>query len=137
MNMRMKPALQFLLGVGFLVVLLPSILTGRPPQSDAGLEGDAARGRGLFTTTYKCYACHGYQGETGTPRLNPMQMPRDGFLAFVQSGAANGAMPAYGDAPTQDLVDVYQYIRSLPLDAESADSIPLLEAILAQVGNEN
>lgn len=134
--MSMNRSVQFLFLLGTVALLLPVVAMGRP-QAEATLEGDAGRGEEFFTTTYKCYACHGYQGETGNPRLNPMQMNQTSFLAFVQSGSPSGAMPSYGDAPPQNLADVYAYIQSLPSDAEPADSIPLLRAILDEVGDEN
>lgn len=134
--MSMNRSWRFLLSIGILGILGPVIAMGQP-QAGATLEGDARRGEAFFTTTYKCYACHGYQAETGNPRLNPMQMNQTSFLTFVQSGSPSGAMPAYGDAPPQDLADVFAYIRSLPSDAQPADSIPLLEAILDEIGDED
>ena len=134
--MSINLPVRLLFSLAILAVLGHDIATGQP-QAGTTLQGDARRGEGFFTTTYKCYACHGYQGETGNPRLNPMQMNQTSFLAFVQSGSPSGAMPSYGDAPPQNLADVYAYIRSLPSDAQPADSIPLLEAILEEIGDQD
>jgi mono/diheme cytochrome c family protein len=119
--------------VGTCVVLALSVpvLAIGPPQEEAStLTGDEDRGRPLYNETYRCYACHGFAGETGNPRLNPMRLDQAAFLNVVQAGRRNGQMPGYDEAPVQDLADVYAYIQSLPSDAPPADSIPLLEGIL-------
>jgi len=91
--------------------------------------GDAKRGQELFEKTYKCYACHGYDGQTGNPRLVPMNRTQEAFLTYVRKPATAG-MPKFVDPPERDLVDVYAYIRSIPVAAPPADSIPLLKGII-------
>ena len=91
--------------------------------------GDAKRGQELFEKTYKCYACHGYDGQTGNPRLVPMNRTQEAFLAYVRK-PATAQMPKFVDPPEKDLTDVYAYIRSIPVAAPSADSIPLLKGII-------
>jgi cytochrome c553 len=91
--------------------------------------GDAKRGQDLFEKTYKCYACHGYDGQTGNPRLVPMNRAQEVFLAYVRK-PATPQMPKFVDPPEKDLVDVYAYIRSIPVAAPSAESIPLLKGII-------
>jgi mono/diheme cytochrome c family protein len=91
--------------------------------------GDAKRGQELFEKTYKCYACHGYDAQTGNPRLVPMNRTQEAFLAYVRKPSTT-QMPKFVDPPEKDLVDVYAYIRSIPVAAPSADSIPLLKAII-------
>ena len=62
----------------------------------AVLKGDAARGKMLYTETYRCYACHGYKGETtapGAPRLVPPARSQDAFIAYVAKPSTPG-MPA-------------------------------------------
>ena len=90
--------------------------------------GDAVRGKVLFEQTLRCYACHGFDGQTGSPRLVPMARTQEVFLAYVRKPATTG-MPSFRDAAERDLVDVYAYIRSIPQAAPAADSIPLLKAI--------
>ena len=85
----------------------------------------------LYDKTLRCYACHGFDGQTGSPRLAPM--PRsEGVLRHLSAQARDaghaGIPPA--DVPRQDLVDVYAYIKSLRSDAPAADSIPLLKSIV-------
>ena len=91
--------------------------------------GDATRGKTLFEQTLRCYACHGFDGQTGSPRLVPMARPQEVFLAYVRKPATQG-MPSFRDAAERDLLDVYAYIRSIPVAAPAADSIPLLKSIV-------
>ena len=91
--------------------------------------GDATRGKGLFEQTLRCYACHGFDGQTGSPRLVPMARSQEVFLAYVRKPATQG-MPSFRDAAERDLIDVYAYIRSIPTAAPAADSIPLLKSIV-------
>src|SRR5262245_12473715 len=91
--------------------------------------GDAKRGQELFEKTYKCYACHGYDGQTGNPRLVPMNRTQEAFLAYVRK-PSTPQMPKFVDPPEKDLVDVYAYVRSIPVAAPPADSIPLLKGII-------
>ena len=110
-----------------------------PPESGfqaasqaAAPTGDAARGRTLFDQTYRCYACHGFAGETGSPRLVPMSRTEESFADFVRK-PTRPAMPAFSDVPAKDLADVYAYLRSLRSTAPAAASIPLLNDILQQI----
>ena len=91
--------------------------------------GDATRGKTLFEQTLRCYACHGFDGQTGSPRLVPMARPQEVFLAYVRKPATQG-MPSFRDAAERDLLDVYAYIRSIPVAAPAADNIPLLKSIV-------
>ena len=95
----------------------------------ASAKPDAARGKMLFEKTLRCYACHGFGGQTGTPRLVPMARSEETFITYLRK-PATPAMPAFADVPRQDLVDVYAYIKSIPADAPSADSIPLLKDLI-------
>jgi mono/diheme cytochrome c family protein len=98
-------------------------------------EGDAARGKALFAA-YRCYACHGYTGETGPgPRLNPPRLDRAAFIAYVRDPATRyrnggnvaGVMPPYAadDVSDEDLADVYAYLESLPSYSPPAGSLGL------------
>jgi mono/diheme cytochrome c family protein len=106
----------------------------QPPAAPlAAPSGDAKRGKTLFDQTYRCYACHGYEGETGSPRLVPMARSEDAFVAFVRK-PPSPAMPAFSDVAPMDLADVYAYLRSLRPSPPPAQSIPLLRDILQQIG---
>jgi mono/diheme cytochrome c family protein len=91
--------------------------------------GDAKRGKELFEKTYRCYACHGFDGQSGSPRLVPMARTQEAFIAYVRKPATQG-MPKFPAVPEQDLVDVYAYVRSIPVAAPPLDSIPLLKDVM-------
>ena len=97
-------------------------------QQPGELAGDADRGRQAYTSEYKCYACHGFDAQTGERRLLPMRFTQEGFITFVQNSPLP-QMPAYQDVPAQALADVYAYIGTLPVDAPEIDEVPLLEAL--------
>ena len=102
------------------------------PAAQAALAaptGDATRGKTLFEQTLRCYACHGFDGQTGSPRLVPMARSQEVFLAYVRKPATQG-MPSFRDAAERDLLDVYAYIRAIPVAAPAAASIPLLKSIV-------
>ena len=98
----------------------------------SALAPDVNRGKTLFDNTYRCYACHGYAGETGSPRLVPMSRTEESFVDFVRK-PTRPAMPSFVDVPAKDLSDVYAYLRSLKSTARAADTIPLLRDILQQI----
>jgi mono/diheme cytochrome c family protein len=95
----------------------------------AAPTGNAQRGKILFETTLRCYACHGFDGQTGSPRLVPMARTEDIFLAYVRKPATPG-MPSFVATPEAELRDVYAYIRSIPQAAPAAEGVPLLKGIL-------
>jgi mono/diheme cytochrome c family protein len=97
-------------------------------QAGTPIMGNAGRGEPLFADTYNCYACHGFDAQTGERRLLPMNYTQEGFITFVQSSPLPN-MPAFPDVPAQDLADIYAYIRSIPADAPELDSVPLLRDI--------
>jgi mono/diheme cytochrome c family protein len=111
---------------GSAALLVMSTLTLAQPGP---ATGDAQRGKELFTNGYKCYACHGFDAQTGQRRLVPMNYTEEGFITFVQNSPLP-QMPVYADVADQDLADVYAYIRTIPVDAPEVDRIPLLKNIL-------
>lgn len=98
-------------------------------QEGASLAGDPGRGERYFTDGYKCYACHGFDGQSGARRLVPLNYTQGAFINFVQNSPLP-QMPAYNDMPAQALADVYSYIQTIPADAPEIDTIPLLDDIL-------
>jgi mono/diheme cytochrome c family protein len=123
----------FGVGIGAVLIAFASVaspaLLAQSTQPPPPPTGDAKRGQELFDKTYKCYACHGYDGQTGTPRLVPMNRTQEAFVAYVRK-PATPQMPKFVDPPEKDLVDVYAYIRSIPVAAPAPDSIPLLKGII-------
>jgi mono/diheme cytochrome c family protein len=121
--------LQILLGAAAAAVgaLFAWALSGQP--SSPAIVGDAARGRPLFSDTFNCDACHGFDAQSGERRLVPMNYTQDGFITFVQSSPLPN-MPAFPDASAQQLADIYAYIRTIPADAPALGELPLLRDIL-------
>lgn len=100
-------------------------------QQTAGqaVVGDAARGEPLFADTFNCYACHGFDAQSGERRLVPLNYTQDGFITFVQNSPLPN-MPAFPDASPQQLADIYAYIRTIPADAPPLEDVALLRDIL-------
>ena len=98
-------------------------------QQGQAVVGDAARGKPLFADTFNCYACHGFDAQSGERRLVPLSYTQEGFITFVQSSPLPN-MPAYPDASPQQLADIYAYIRTIPADAPAVADVPLLREIL-------
>jgi len=114
-----------------LACLVPSAVAAQT-QSAATLAaptGNAQRGKVIFETQLRCFACHGYDGQTGSPRLVPMARSEDIFLAYVRKPATQG-MPSFAAVSEQQLRDVFAYIRSIPQAAPAPDSVPLIKGIL-------
>jgi len=108
----------------------PAIAQAPTPAAPlAAPTGNAQRGKALFETQLRCFACHGYDGQTGSPRLVPMAPSEDVFLAYVRKPATQG-MPNFSAVSEQQLRDVYAYIRSIPQAAPAPDSVPLIKGIL-------
>jgi mono/diheme cytochrome c family protein len=125
MNYSLRASLA--IGAAAIGVLAAATLSAQPPRE--ALVGDAARGAPLFADTFNCYACHGFDAQTGERRLLPMNYTQEGFITFVQSSPLPN-MPAYPDASAQDLADIYAYIRTIPVDAPAVGDVPLLRDIL-------
>lgn len=105
-------------------VAVPQTAATSPPE----IPGDAVRGEQLFTTAYRCYACHGYDAQTGERRLQPMRFTQQAFIRFVRNSPLP-RMPAYAAVPEQDLADIFAYIRSIPIDAPKIEQTPLLREL--------
>lgn len=98
-------------------------------QQQGQAVGDAARGKPLFADTFNCYACHGFDAQSGERRLVPLNYTQEGFITFVQNSPLPN-MPAFPDASAQQLADIYAYIRTIPADAPAVGDVPLLRDIL-------
>ena len=114
--------------LGLLLIVAPS-----PAQQNAesAPAGNAERGRQLFADTYNCYACHGFDAQSGERRLVPMNYPIDGFIKFVQNSPLP-QMPAMPDASAQTLADIWAYLKTVPVDAPAVNDLPLLRDVLAR-----
>jgi mono/diheme cytochrome c family protein len=121
-------------------------LVNNPPPTSP-VSGNAANGKSLYYS-YGCYACHGYNGETGArPFVGRWGnlATEQGFLAFLR-GRANVAplvpstsMPNFSEAslPDKQAKDIYAYIRTFkstaPAEAKDASALSaILEAAKQQ-----
>ncbi len=115
-----------------------------PPTSP--VTGNAARGKALYYS-YGCYACHGYNGETGARafvgRWGNLSTEQ-AFLTFLR-GRANVApvtpaqsMPNFSEAslPDKEAKDIYAYIRTFKSTAPELKDIPVLNAIVEAAKQE-
>jgi mono/diheme cytochrome c family protein len=116
-------------GFTLLCALVTAVLSAQPPAGNAQIVGVATRGQPLFSDTYNCYACHGFDAQSGERRLVPLNYTQEGFITFVQSSPLPN-MPAFPDASAQELADIYAYIRAIPVDAPAVSDVPLLRDIL-------
>ena len=114
-------------GVSAAAALVAVTLSAQPPSS--AVVGDAARGEPLFADTFNCYACHGFDAQSGERRLVPMNYTQEGFITFVQNSPLP-SMPAFPDASPQQLADIYAYIQTIKADAPALNDVPLLRDLL-------
>ena len=116
-----------------------AVPTNNPPPTSP-VTGDAAVGKTLFFQ-YSCYACHGYNGETGArPFVGNWGnlATEQGFILFLR-GRANVApeekstsMPNFAANTLSDkqAKDIYAYIRTFKSTAPPLKDIPTLNAII-------
>ena len=133
--------------VGF--VLLAATGSAQTAQPSAVPAGDPQRGKSLFLA-HQCFACHGYNGETGTRLLNedgtfiPRLLTVRGFIAFIRAPRPNErppigssiTMPSYGVSSLPDLqaADVFAYIRTFKPTQPPLKDIPLLSEMIRDGG---
>ena len=126
------------------LVALPLALNAQPataaPAPSSPVTGNAVAGKKLFYD-HGCYACHGYNGETGARpfvgrwgHLATEQM----FITFLR-GRANvapivpsTAMPNFSaeSLPDTKAKDIYAYIRTFKSSAPESKDSPTLNAIV-------
>jgi mono/diheme cytochrome c family protein len=141
-----KNAISYwLVALAFIALALSSAtLSGQQgnivPAPTSPVTGNGAAGKKLFYS-YGCYACHGYNGETGArPFVGRWGnlATEQGFIAFLR-GRANAAplvpstsMPNFSEAslPDQKAKDIYAYIRTFKSSAPPLKDIPTLNAIV-------
>ena len=109
-----------------------------PPTSP--VSGNATAGKGLYYS-FGCYACHGYNGETGARpfvgRWGNLSTEQ-AFLTFLR-GRANVAplvpstsMPNFSENSMSDkqAKDIYAYIRTFKSSAPEGKDVSTLNAIV-------
>ncbi len=95
---------------------------GRRPE----VTGSAEKGKSVYLA-YGCYACHGYNGQTGNgARLQPPRLNQQQFVLYIRAPRTL-QMPAYTTKVLSDAeaADIYAYVVSLPREPELKD-VPLL-----------
>ena len=114
--------------------------TRNNPAPTSPVTGNAANGKPLYFS-YGCYACHGYNGETGArPFVGRWGnlATEERFIAFLR-GRANVApitpstsMPNFGEGSLSDKQarDIYAYIRTFKSSAPELKDIPALNTII-------
>lgn len=116
------------------------------PAPTSPVTGNATAGKGLYYS-YGCYACHGYNGETGARafvgRWGNLQTEQQ-FITFLR-GRANVAplppstsMPNFGEQSMSDkqAKDIYAYIRTFKSSAPPLKDISTLNAIVEAAKQE-
>ena len=111
--------------------------TNPPPTSP--VTGNAVNGKKLYYD-YSCYACHGYNGETGRAFVGNWGnlQTEAGFTAFLRlRGDQNPAAPSQSmqNFPASTLTDaqakdIYAYIRTFKSNAPELKDIPTLNSIV-------
>jgi mono/diheme cytochrome c family protein len=130
----------------FAALAMAAILAAQPatktvPAPTSPVSGNAVNGKALYYS-YGCYACHGYNGETG-PRAFVGRWGNLGteerFLTFLR-GRVNvapivpsGNMPNFSaeSLPDAKAKDIYAYIRTFKSTAPEVKDSPTLSAIIA------
>jgi mono/diheme cytochrome c family protein len=121
--------LRISLAVGVAAAASFAAVTLSAQQPASAVVGDAARGEPLFADTFNCYACHGFDAQSGERRLVPLNYTQEGFITFVQNSPLPN-MPAFPDASPQQLADIYAYIKTITADAPALNDVPLLRDLL-------
>jgi mono/diheme cytochrome c family protein len=115
------------------LALVATLSAQSTPAPTSPVTGNAVIGKALYYK-YGCYACHGYNGETGARnfvgRWGHLETEQ-AFITFLR-GRANVApvvpstsMPNFGASslPDNNAKDIYAYIRTFKSSApESKDS---------------
>jgi mono/diheme cytochrome c family protein len=129
------------------VLLTLTAVAQNNPAPTSPVSGNAASGKALYYS-YGCYACHGYNGETGArPFVGRWGnlATEQGFITFLR-GRANVApivpitsMPNFGEAamPDKKAKDIYAYIRTFKSSAPPLKDIPTLNAIVDAAKQDN
>jgi mono/diheme cytochrome c family protein len=113
---------------------------GTNPPPTSAVTGNAAAGKKLYFE-YSCYACHGYNGETGARPFvgNWGNLQTEaGFIAFLRlrgdraSVTPSTSMPNYPETTLSDkqAKDIYAHIRTFKSNSPEIKDIPTLNTIV-------
>jgi mono/diheme cytochrome c family protein len=127
-------------GLALIALTMSVAVAATNPAPTSPVSGNAASGKALYYS-YGCYACHGYNGETGArPFVGRWGnlATEQGFITFLR-GRANVAplvpstsMPSFSVDSLSDknAKDIYAYIRTFKSSAPELKDIPALNAIV-------
>jgi mono/diheme cytochrome c family protein len=147
---RNSKATALLIALGLLVVSAAGLnaqgrggrggaLPNNPPPTSP-VTGDPVNGKVLFFA-YNCYACHGYNGETGQRAFvgnwGHLGTEQE-FITFLRARGnvapepKSTGMPNFAENTMSDKLakDIYAYIRSFKSNAPPLKDIPTLNAII-------
>jgi len=113
---------------------------GNPNPPTSPVTGTAANGKALYYN-YSCYACHGYNGETGRAFVGNWSSNlanEENFIRFLRARAnvappaPSTSMPNFPENTLSDrqAKDIYAYIRTFKSNAPDVKDIPTLNAIV-------
>src|SRR5712692_7366231 len=103
------------------IALTASLVCARGAQAQTAAQGDATKGRGLYSGASGgalCQLCHGAQGQGGFgPDIAGARgLTFDQFKRELQHPW--GIMPRYDRITDQALADIYAFLKSLTPPAE-------------------
>ena len=118
---------------------------GHNPPPTSPVTGDSVKGKQLYFE-YSCYACHGYNGETGARAFvgNWGHLAtEETFLRFLRDRAdvapenKSTLMPNFAETtlPDKQAKDIYAYIRTFKSSAPELKDISTLNAIIEAAKN--
>jgi cytochrome c553 len=129
------------------LILIGASLTAAAQATSAA--GNAVNGKALYAA-HQCWACHGYNGETGTRLLQedgtfvPRMLTARGFISFIRAPRPNQpppigssvTMPSYGVAslPDPQATDLWAYIKTFKPTQPAVKDIPLLREMIRDGG---
>ena len=137
--------------VAAIAVTLHVAAAGVGAQTSGGAipPGDAVRGKAVYSA-HQCWACHGYNGETGTRLLQEdgtfivRLLTARGFVSFLRAPRPNDPppissslnMPSYGAAslPDPQAADLFAYIKTFKPTQPALQDVPLLNQMIKEGG---
>ena len=113
---------------------------GTTPAPTSPVTGNAVAGKQLYFD-YSCYACHGYNGETGRAFVGNWGnlQTEAGFIAFLRlrgdraSATPATSMPNFPENTLSEkqAKDIYAYIRTFKSNSPEVKDIPTLNSIVS------
>jgi mono/diheme cytochrome c family protein len=128
------------IGVGAVAGLAP--VSAQAQAAAGAAAGNPVTGKKLYES-YFCYACHGYNGETGARVLLPGRSPslasESTFIAFLRARAnlaptqPSTSMPNYSATTLTDAQarDIYAHIRKFKSESPDVNDIAAFKQILS------